>query len=120
MSLFNRPIQNIKTIDIGAIAWVGFWLGGLFLLIIPVQMYGDIRNAFPIFFSFDFIEKIPAPADSSLSNSFQEIQTSRIEMLNKLYTFFNVSKVIFWIFTIGIIIKFLFKQPKKIMKKHEL
>lgn len=108
--MINRPIQNIKNIDLGLIAWFSFWIICLLLVTIPLQSLTNLNNSVSLLFSIDFIEKIEVKQDKSLL-TMSTYEAWKIEKLNELYTIINIFKVVFWIGSCCFLGRFLFKRP---------
>lgn len=112
-TLLQRPIQNIKNVDFGAIGFVGFFMSLLLFWVIPVEMLGAVDNAFSFMFSFQMLEPIEIQKSSDPLIASSLFEDSRTQSLNQIYTFMNWSKVILWSMTIIFLIRFLFKNPVK-------
>lgn len=100
MRLIERPIYNIKQIDWGAVAWIGvFFVIPMTLWVFPAQARMGLIEAITYLFSLDFYKE-PTVSTNIVSR-----------MQNKTYLLLNIGKVILWVWTIIIVLRFLFKQP---------
>ncbi|HDR7001825.1 TPA: hypothetical protein QCW13_005064 [Bacillus cereus] len=103
MSLIERPIHNIKQIDWGAVVWIGvFFVIPMTFWVFPAQARMGLIEAITYLFSLDFYTE-PTVSTNIVSG-----------MQNKTYLLLNIGKVILWIWTIIIVLRFLFKKPNEI------
>ncbi|PGR00756.1 hypothetical protein COA24_12750 [Bacillus cereus] len=100
MKMIERPIYNIKQIDWGAVAWIGvFFIIPMTLWIFPAQAKMGLTEAITYLFSPNFYTE--ATVSTNIVASVQ----------NKTYLILNIGKVIIWIWTLIIVLRFLFKKP---------
>jgi uncharacterized membrane protein YkgB len=112
MSIFKRPIQNIKQIDYTFVLWMLGW--GLILVFfsIPLSTIMELKEILPFIFSFEFLpveEMNPVVMKDGLPRPYLDVNTIA---KNRMYQTFNILKVIHWVFVFLFIIGFLFKKPK--------
>ncbi len=108
MKFFERPIFNIKSIEWGAIAWVGFWMILLLAWVLPAEAHLGLSESFKFLLSPTFFEI----KEISVSNDIVSTTTMVSQGINNIYKLLNIGKIIFWVMTIIMILSFLFKEPK--------
>ncbi|MEB8675387.1 hypothetical protein P4H08_19060 [Bacillus cereus] len=102
MKLIERPIYNIKQIDWGAIGWIGvFFIVPMVVWVFPAQARMGLTEAITYLFSPSFYEE--PTVSTNIVN----------QMQNKTYLLLNIGKVIIWIWTLIIVLRFLFKKPSR-------
>gem|GEM_PF-5963411 len=106
MKFTKRPIHNIKNIEWGAIAWVGFWLILLSAWVIPAEAHMGFAKTIKFLFSTNFYEIKEVTNDAIYSTPM--LNQGR----NNVYKLLNVGKVILWAMTIIMMLAFLFRNPK--------
>ncbi|MDA2074291.1 hypothetical protein PDM84_30095 [Bacillus cereus] len=100
--MIERPIYNIKQIDWGAVAWIGvFFIIPMTLWIFPAQAKMGLTEAITYLFSPNFYTEVTVS-----TNIVASVQ-------NKTYLILNIGKVIIWIWTLIIVLRFLFKKPNR-------
>lgn len=100
MELMQRPVKNLKQINLKLIGFAGFFVMILVLFALPKDSLGGIGEGLQFMFSPEFYTPVE-------KEQF-DLTTST---MNNIYEFMNVVKVAFWCMALLGIIIFLFKKP---------
>ncbi|MED3794407.1 hypothetical protein P4571_18415 [Niallia alba] len=116
MEFIKRPYNNIKKINLFALFWCVILVIIILLFTIPASKYMVLQDAFKFLFSLDFYE---AESVEKISDSTTITTTNLMFDSTKLsiYKILNAGKIVLWVLTAGMLLRFLFKQPKNKVHK---
>ncbi|MEQ2527594.1 hypothetical protein WMO40_12855 [Bacillaceae bacterium CLA-AA-H227] len=109
MKLLKRPLDNLKTIDIGLIFFLLMFFGLTIFALFNKQELSFLGEVVQFLFSFEFYEVVPIESGQSFTPQLLEIS-------NKLAPYLNGAKILWWLFLLVLILRFLFKTPTNLKK----
>ena len=103
MKLLERPLSNLKSINLKLIAFVGVFMAVILFAAIPKNALGDFGTGLQFMFSPGFYTPV--------ENNTTDLTT---KTMNNIYQVMNFAKVIFWSMTFIGVIVFLFRKPAEL------